>query len=92
MATTDQRECEERNSRHRFAKDARKEAVYAIGLLPCFGHDTLIADQQIAVSRREQVGAHEGPEDCRPGQGGMKEALDGTIAATVWPSGQAPAW
>jgi hypothetical protein len=87
FAATDQGEREERDPRYGFAKDTRKEAIHAIGLRACFGHHTFITDQQHIIARGEHLGAYEDPEDRRPGQGGMKETLDGAIAA----SGSRPA-
>jgi len=81
FAATDQRERKERHARHRFPKDARKEAIHAVRLRPRFRRHTCIADQQIAIPRCEQMRPHEDPEQRRPRQRGMKEALDGALAA-----------
>ena len=87
LAATDQGEREQRDPRHGFAKDARKKAIHAESLRSCFGHHTFIPDHPHIIAGCEHLGAYEDPEDCRPGQGSMKESLDGAIAA----SGSRPA-
>ncbi len=82
LGATDQGEREQRDPWHRLPKNARKEAVHAEGLRACFGHHTFIPDQQHIIARGERLGTYEDPEDCRPRQRGMKEPLDGAIAAT----------
>ena len=90
FATTDQGQREERDPRHGLAKDTRKEAIHAVGLRPGFRHHPCIADEQDVLTGGQHLGPQEDPEDCGPGQGRMKEALDGAIAATRSGPARAP--
>ncbi len=61
-----------------------------MGGLAGFGHDDLVASEQIDIIGLEEMLAKEAPEELHPGEGGGEEALDGAIAATVaTPAGDA---
>jgi hypothetical protein len=79
---TDQRQREEGQTWHRFARQAGKEAIETVSLFPRFADNGLIATHQVHVIRVMQVRAKEGPKQQVPGQHGGKKALDGAVAAT----------
>ena len=62
----DQRQREEGQPRHGFTIQAGEEAVQAIGVLACFGHDRFVTAQEIDVSALKEVRPKEEPEQTGP--------------------------
>ena len=54
-----------------------------MSVLAGFGHDDLVASQQIDIIGLEEMLTKETPVELRPGEGRGEEALDGAIASAV---------
>ena len=75
---------------HRFAVQARKETIKAMGVLASFRDDDCIASDEVDVIRAMHMLTKEDPKQDRPRDDSGKQALYGAIApALSGPAGQA---